>query len=394
MNKKAIYLATFILSVLLSASCSPNGEPTVGIVEHPVQELIPYHNYEHRLISHNNSVKDLDDLPEELILLHRYLNSPNQLNFENLNLVTKDVTSVEVERISREHFVILDKSEDNLISYNISDNHINKIAGFGRGPGELQHSTDLLLVDNKIYVSRLDMRVSSFNCESGDCLYEDTFQLDTQPISISASHKGIFSISGNEMIKSGESMVNDSEIEFKPVKIIGESGNIIDSFGKVYKTKFRMVLERFNRTGLLAFFTKSGHYVWASSWFPYIYIYSKDYDLIATYRIENHIQNKFEFDTVKQTRSFADRDQTEIILLKPIRQDYILIATSTRTNKNEVGGEIIYDYRIDYYAIDHKNGKNFHIGTSEKASDHQTLIIPIEDMLIKNDGGVLYMVTN
>lgn len=380
----------FMSLLLLSVSCKSDREPMNRVVEHPISELIPHQDRNHIVIERNFSYENLIDPPEGLNLLYSYLENSVRIEYEQLEIMVKDVESLKIEAISHDRVIILDTSNDRLIEYNFFENTSSIIAGFGRGPGELQHAIDITRAGDFIYVARRDMRLSRFNCKTEECAYDKTIVLEVQPISITSTQKGLALTTG-AMIRGGEEMVKNSSINFPAIQIVSmDEGKLLNSFGNIYNTQFMMVLERFSRTGMVTYLPKQGHYVWASSWFPFIYFYNDEFELIETYKLENHIQNRFEFYPAEQRRSFSDQDHTKISELKKIENDKVLLVTTTQTNKQEMAGKTVYDYSYDYYVIDHKNQKVAHLGTEDQTSSHQSKIIIDQGNLFKNDGGILY----
>lgn len=392
--KKKLHLITpFLCLLFLQISCSSNDEPAGRMVEHPVPELIPHNDRDHIPIKRDHSFDELADPSEAVTLLHRYLENPEQMESEQLEVTVPDLQSLRVVEVGQDRLLFLDTDNDRLIEYDLSKGSSELIAEFGRGPGELQHSIDLERVGDDVYVARRDMRLSRFKCASDSCTYDNTMILDVQPISISSAEKGL-AITTGSIFSGGVEMVKDSTIDFPAVRIINTNdGKPSDSFGSIYKTQFMMVLERFSRTGLIAYLPEHRRYVWASSWFPYLHIYNKDFELEETYKLEHHIQNKFEFFPAEQRRRFPRRDRTLISQLKIIEEGRILLVTTTRTNQEEEE-EIVHNYDYDYYVIDFSSQKAIHLGTDRKTSGYQRMIFPFRNTLIKYDEGVLYRLFN
>jgi len=360
------------------------------MIEHPIPNLIAYHDSKHIPVKKNRSFEELIKPAEELILLKDYLENPNDWQTLELELIGNDALSLKITSVDNDRLLILDTDNDQLFQYNIKDNNSELVAKFGRGPGELQLSSDISRAGEHVYVSRLDMRLSRFKCGSEGCGYDKTIILDVQPISIASTPKGL-SMATVAIINGGENLVRDSAVDFPAVKIIDyENGQIIEEFGKIYSTKYMMVMERFSRNGLVEYIPELDKYVYASSWFPYLYIYNAHFELEESYKLEKHSQNHFEFYPAEQRRRFPVNDHTIITNLKVLKGGQILIITTTQDKRYEEEGEIINDYAIDYYVIDHSNRIAVHLGTERKTSFDQSLVFPFKNTMIKNDGGVLY----
>lgn len=393
-NKKFLLTFLFYCSFILQTSCSSNEEPAGSVVEHPIPELIPHHDRNHIPINRDNSFEELTDPSETLILLRSHLEDPDRMVAEPLELTVNDLQSLKIVEVGRGRLLFLDTDNDRLIEYKLSNDASELIAGFGRGPRELQHSIDMELVGDDLYVARRDMRLSRFNCSSAPCVYDTTMILDVQPISISLAQNGLAMTTGS-IIRGGDELVQDSYINSPAVQIIDmNDGQLLESFGSVYNTRFMMVLERFKRTGLVAYLPKHKRYIWASSWFPYLYVYNENFEFEQSYKLENHIQNTFEFFPDEQKRSFKGNDYTLISKLKIIGEARILLVTTTQTKREEEQGEVIYDYSYDYYVIDLLNGNPTYLGTDKNNSGYQRMIFPFQNILIKYDSGVLYKLLN
>jgi len=393
-TKYLIILAYFLS--LLSVSCNADREPAGKVIEHPVPNLIAYHAHDHILIKKKSTFEEVKDPNDQLILLKKYLKEPDQLQFEELDVMVHDASSVKIEAVDDARILILDTRDDQLIEYNLSDGTKNQVAGFGRGPRELQHSIDLERAGDFYYVARRDMRLSSFECDSQRCKYDNTIVLKIQPLSIASVNNKSLAIASGVVMNREDYIEQDIYIDFSPIKLINlEDGQILKEFGKIYNTKHMTVLERFSRTGIIEYISDIERYAYVSNWFPYIYIYNEDLEFEESYKIENHIQNKFEFYPDEQRRRFPDRNHTLISDLKVLKDGRILLITTTQNNKREKNnGNVEYDYTYDYYVIDHLNRNAFLLGTVSETAEYKKLVIPIQNTLIKNEGGVLYRLIN
>jgi len=389
-----ISLATIFLLLVSCSSDSPGQEPVRGTVLHPIEELIPYYDRNHIKLEQSGINNDLDITNNKILSkLHHYLNDSTQFELKNIGFVLNDVSSMQTESLGMGKLSFLDTSEDRLFIYDDQSGNVDTLAEFGRGPGELQHSTDLMVINDHMYVSRRDMRLTRFNCAAGDCVYDTTHEVESQPLSI-AGDSDTLSMAVNVKIDQGEVMEKDNSINFSPIQLINiENGDLIESFGEIYNTGFMMVLERFARTGLIESIPENNKYVWANSWFPFLYVYDENLELEDTYEIVNHTQNKFEFTPSEQRRSFTERDHTIISEVQILDGGLILLITTTQTNQREnKEGQTIYDFSNNYYVIDHSNRKASYLGSEEYVSGYKKLVLPVEDVLIKNDGGELFKV--
>lgn len=64
----------------------------------------------------------------------------------------------------------------------------------------------------------------------------------------------------------------------------------------------------------------------------------------------------------------------------------ILLITITQSNRQEKEKNIFYDFVNDYYIIDHANRKAIHLGTEKVTSTYRSMVLPVQNTLIKNDG--------
>jgi len=397
-STKLFTFATFhTIIFLLLVSCSSDSssqEPLSGTVLHPIEELIPFYDRNHIKIERSGVKNDLDFTNNKILSkLHHYLNDSTQFELKNIRFVLNDVSSMQTDGFGVDKLSFLDTSEDRLFIYDVQSGNVDTLAEFGPGPGELQHSTDLKVINDHVYVSRRDMRLSRFNCAAGDCVYDTTLEVESQPLSITGDSEKM-AMAVNVKIDEGEEMEKDSFINFSPIQLINtENGDLIESFGEIYNTGFMMVLERFARTGLIESIPENNKYVWANSWFPFLYVYDENLELEDTYEIVNHTQNKFEFTPSEQRRSFTERDHTIISEVQILDGGLILLITATQTNQRENNeGQTIYDFSNNYYVIDHSNRKASYLGSEEYVSGYKKLVLPVEDVLIKNDGGELFKV--
>ncbi|TVR16831.1 MAG: hypothetical protein EA391_06540 [Balneolaceae bacterium] len=359
-------------------------------MEHPIDELIPYIDVEQIVIDRDFSFELIDEPSKILVLLHYYLNDRSKIELEPLTLKIGDISNLKVEKLSNGRLLILDTSRDTLFEYDIADHSYEIVADFGRGPGELQHSMDLTVAGDTVFVARRDMRLSRFIC-SASCKYDRTAVLDVQPLSIITTNSGLAVSTG--LLFGLEDLYSDSGIEFSAINIFDvDSEQILYSFGEVYNSNYIQVLERFARTGMVAFLPGNNNYIWASSWFPYIYLYDENFEIDKVYKLDHHIQNKFTFFPTEQRLSFPGMDRTLINTIKPIGEEKLLLVTDTRTKDQQL--EVDTNYSIDYYLIDHLNRESFHIGSDQFTSNDQKLVYITDDELILNKNGDLFRIVN
>ncbi|MGF1668821.1 MAG: hypothetical protein ACFCU6_00120 [Balneolaceae bacterium] len=380
----------FVVISMLPVSCSIDKEPAGSVVEHPLPNLIAYHDRDHILIKKDQSFEELSNPSKGLIQLKNYLENPDIWRTEQFGVTVNDASSLKMTAIGHDRFLILDTGKDQLIEYNFLESRDELVAGFGRGPGELQHSIDLEYTGDYLYVARRDMRLSRFKCEFSKCIYDKTILLDFQPISVASTKSGLAMTTG-VIIGRDDIVEKNSYIHFPAVILIDRlDGHIIGEFGKIYDTRHLMVLAVFSRSGFVSYITELERYIYVNSWFPFVYVYDDDFKLEETYKLENYIQNKFEFFPKKKRRRFPIREHTLISEIKAMENGHILLVTTTQKNQQLELGDTVYDYTYDYYVIDHMNRKVIFLGTEEKTSNYRSMVLPVQNALIKNDGGVLY----
>lgn len=294
LSVKHLIVFLFVSAMLLILSCSSEKEPSGRVIEHPVPHLIAHYDRDHIPITRNYSIEHLETPGQKLTTLINFLNSPEDWIAEPLKIMV-DASSIKIEEIGYHRILILDTENDQLFLYNLFNDKSELIAGSGQGPGELQYSYDLVQSGEFIYVSRIDMQLSRFKCVESGCSYDKMIDLKVQPISIASALEGL-AITSGVVFNQGENLVKDSIINYKAVKVIDhEDGRVISEFGKIYDTKYVRVLSQFSRNGIVEYISELEQYIYANKWFPYLYVYNKNFELEETYQLENYTQNKFRF---------------------------------------------------------------------------------------------------
>jgi len=361
-------LLLFFIACFYFSCNSSNNDSSSTTVRHPVEEKIPHYNRDHILINSSDSFEKLKEKPGELVLLNQYLQEPENIILERLEVeVGSPFPAFNVVAVDKNRLVILDDNRNELLEFNIINKKATTIAEFGRGPGDVQFPLEMVIHDEMIYVLRQDMYISIFDCMNEPCTFKDVISLEFNPASLTFSDDN-FAILGTKF----ESQTSDTETEkapqnSQPIHLIDHSGNQFASFGSMYDVDGHWMLIRpFVMSGDIRFASVENVYSLTFKRFPFVYIYDQeDHSLTESYKLSDFLLGKQSYWPDERRLRNPEDDYTIIKNIQIYEEHLLLIETETKTNYRITETSILWDRKFDYYILDLTTKKDYYLGNYE-----------------------------
>ncbi|MCC5906903.1 MAG: hypothetical protein JJU13_11885 [Balneolaceae bacterium] len=357
-----------------------------NVIEHPIEEKIPYYDNDHHLIKANEP--DLADitLPEDLEQLHLYLNDPSAYQQTSLELFTSGSSNTDIAFLDHSVFVVLDTRADNFFLYDVNSGQSTILAPTGRGPGDIAYTEEMRVYDNNVYIAMEDMRISSFTCHQNDCVYKETIPLDYSALSVAKVDSGLYAVLALFLNQPD----SEPEIDGKSVRLVNSQGKVQEIFGDSYKTDQWILLFSIN-DGMIRHHKELNTYVLTYSWLPYLYIFDENLALAQSFRFENFTQGTVHYMPAVSGSSPLSPNRTTIDRIDFMGDRYALIVTTTRHQHDDTNDpEMSFSYRNDYYALDLHANESYHLGARE--SEKKSTIYPNSGTFIMNKDGELFQI--
>ncbi|HKJ46392.1 MAG TPA: hypothetical protein VJ991_11250 [Balneolales bacterium] len=355
----------------------------------PQEKYIPNHNFKNTIIvSRRNSFSKSSIKNRSLKTLYNYLKNQSKYSTKKLNIISN---VNQIISLSNNWFLILDKFDNKLIEYNILTDSLIHIAGFGRGPGELNFSKDMVKDGNNIYVAQ-NMQVSHFNCLKVPCKYSSATELTNMPYSLDVNEDSLIYLS-SKIVKGIKGPKLDKSLnDLKALHMLNLiNGKDLGYFGDTYKINGQwMLIKPLISNGFVRFIPKSKSTLLAFKRFPLIYIYNNNHKLSKVYKLSNFITGKQKYNTISGSLHAVMKNYSlikNIIILN----NMIIIKTLTVKNEHISNHHYVSDSRLyDFYVININNNKNYHIGelVLDKKDPYENIFYTKKNIFIYNNGSL------
>lgn len=331
--------------------------PSEGVVTHPVEERIPYHDREAIPITKDQPLEALSDPPASLQVLASWLQNPQAIDTTHLGFFVENpgpLRSFDVASIGANRMVVFD-GRHRLFEHNLQTGETTQIARQGGGPGELKGAYDLMRDGSSLYVSRQGQRVEHFTCEPEPCEHSETIRVPVEPFAIADRDQGLaaFGLSV-EVIQGGESKKFG-----KNIHLIDTEGAVERSFGPVYLTTRMMVWQKFMRYNSLAYASNHDRYILSTGYLPYVWMYDENGNINSVFRIKDYSLARFEYNSKDKSMSISKTD------------DYHRVSSLSMLSRKFVVFSVAYqkEGEVDYYAINLQDNEPYFVGTDSYGDD-------------------------
>lgn len=352
-----------------------------GVVEHPFADSIPYDDRDHILIDRGRTVDEMEDPPEEILGLLDYLEAPEGTDRRKLEVFVSSSSLFDVTAVDEHRLVMLDSKQDRFLEYDLKTDEVVKLAKRGEGPGDIQLAQEMVREGPYIYVAMEDRRISWFDCRSAPCTHESEMRVtELRPAS--------FALAGEQfaVLARGTSSAEEKGV----VRLVDRDGGINGSFGSIYYSEHPSVRLRFTQGVEVHYLEDMDQFALIFNNLPYIHLYDESGNLQSTYKISHFIQGTVKYgDFGRPTKSvrLSPQDRSIISYAKVLNGHvlHLVVGTSELVGGPDSEGQVEYETKYDYYAVDLLDGEGYHVGSEEGGG------IPyITDTgIVNNDNGSL-----
>lgn len=286
MKRPFLFLSLFV--AVFFFACIENSEQRSELV-HPVEKSIPHSDVVSDKLEALDAAEILSELPGNVQLLYKFLNDEKlQFKTTELNVLTTD--RIDISTLDDSGFLILEKDENRLIQYDLTNDDFNIIAEQGRGPGDLFFSKELSVYKSKALISMQGRQLSVFNCESTPCVYETTIKTDYNNYSLAATDNHLYFL-GIPQIRGDQSNSTGSLAQFTVHKA-DRNGRIERSFLPNYDHESPILRDRIMSRGSVRTFADYDKTIVTFDHFPYLFTYDNSGELISKFELPDFIPAK------------------------------------------------------------------------------------------------------
>lgn len=396
--KNVIWIIPLAITVFLLNISSCNKETGSNtFTKHPVEAYIPYENRAAIKLDLKDGSQFLDKFPESMQLLYHFLDK-NESKYELKELPVLVSNRVDISAISDDQVLILDKNTEQLLKLNLANNSYKKIAGKGRGPGDLYFAKELNVYQNKAYISMEAYQISVFDCDLYNCKYEDTIMTDFNNLSVTADYESIFVLGIKTFGYDQETDIKNARqnMIFK----MDHSGETEVSFLPSYNFRGGMVRYEISRNGQVRYFPEFESVITTFDYLPYIFRHDDEGNFVAKYQVPDFIQQYYEYEERKdgwwRGRTLYDSN-TRLSKLLQINDRWLLIQSREQRGIQFIADDrkFLGDEWYNYYLFDVHKEELYKIGSDKKVDiGTSRLIFPVNESLLINEDGSLKFIKN
>ena len=357
---RACFLPLLSIALFVStATCSgesDNDKQTAdrrtadGRIVHPIDDKLPHKevdpvvvNREDRCASDKEYVTQVREAVEQQ-------NTGRRLD---LNLPAHN--HVEVASLDENTLLVLNtKPRANALwQYDLRKDRAIKVAGRGKGPGELDFATDLAMQGDTVYVAQSSMQIDAFFCGSGPCQYERTIHTGFQLRNLASRADGKFVAMGLLPLQKDRAELEALE---GALQVLTPKGEVIESFGETYDTDAWLIKSYYKRGANVDYGKGTNTYALSRKSLPYLYLYGKSGSIEKVYKIEYYEENITNYNPETKRRGTPDQDRFSRILRIKILESGPLFLTSETVLRESPKTEDVETHTVfDYYLINSVN---------------------------------------
>lgn len=355
--KKLITISVLLVIVL---GCE-SGESTLQI--HPLAENIPYKATENVVNIESPENKFVSESPEELELFESFNKNLNPQFIKSHSIPNADLSNSKFEALSDEHIILLSKSS-NLFVENIGlGDNWKEISGEGRGPGEIFFPTDLHRVENKLYISSKNYRISIYDCiQNQECNYEKTVSLNKIQPNVLVADRDNFVILGlgNEFMEAQDAGIG----VINPIHEINAEGDILNTYGEFYDVDNEFMLLQPFENGFLDHVELNGSNVLAKAFeaFPSL-VLIENKEVLKRYDFEDFKNSKREFNTQTKELFINFEDWSVINDITSVGEGKVIVQIRNLKDREVTEYGTTWAESEDVYLINIQNDETSYLGS-------------------------------
>lgn len=382
---KFIFILLFAITSCSHQKNESSSKPSAdGFSLHPQKFKLPHSDEKPAKLA-RKQIANISEmgLPDNLILLHNFLNGQHrQLRSVELSLFVSG-NNVDASAISEDVLAILDKREDKLILYNLQNHRYTDIATKGNEHGDLLFTKDMQTVDREIYITTRN-GLSLFDCETLPCRQDKIFHTDFNSYSTALADSAYITLG---LYSTGTETNPEASLNLHKMN---DSGEVLSSFSKIYGDNNHKIREALIENSSVRYSPQYNVIVLAYSAFPYLYVYHPDGEFRYKLELPDYQQRYYEFNDNENYGRFQKSDHSTTSKIEFINSHWLLLTTrNTIIDDKEKTEYLRYDYSIvhmgsrDYYKI----GEDVVLPSTKERVIHMT-----DYGLLVNQKGTLFWV--
>lgn len=379
------YVVSLIFLFFLTSHV--NGQSVLWL---PIEENIPYYDQDYISIEATRSFEELQQKPEELELLYKYLQNPGSFEPEKLDVMTGSTEEI-ILSIENDRLLILSPLVSVLIEYNLSSGTSTILAEEGRGPSDLLMPWDMIKTDNKLSVIRKDGYITIFDCQANPCKYEKAISMQVMSPTSFVHVNDTYAVLGKPRVSEMTNTEREA-IRGKGVHILDEDGQVTRSFGEIYDIETDEVLAQILQMaeGNIQYNQAENVYILTFNRLPYIYIYDAvSFELRESYKMTDFLQGKRKYEP-KEGRLWVIQENASWIGDVKIFGDELLLVEKITVLDQEYGKRDDNWITRDYYVVNLVNQGSWYLG-GYKGGDSKMINVTENGLAIHNfEEGYLY----
>ncbi|HCD53158.1 MAG TPA: hypothetical protein DEQ34_11960 [Balneolaceae bacterium] len=354
--KKAI---TVFLILIIGCSASKESEEY-----HPKEELFPYHSSTVNVYSierkFNEKIKESKIVRGQSLLEKEAFRTTFQYSLvDSIPEPLASLEEIEIESSEAGRVFVLDVFQNEVFEYSLEEQEWQKIAGQGRGPGEIMFSKDLVYDNNKLYVTASDTKISVFDCTFTPCEFEKVINT-SEIFAYSSIIKDDTSIIMGQYSKNSQMSSNIDEIQtlFK----MDKNGNISEPFGSFYDIRNQwMLIQPFQSGKVRAVNDQNDSFIQYYDLIPELYYFEKN-KLKKKYQINGFNISKRKYIPETQELFINFEDWSFIDDMSYVNDNLQILVIKHLGNPRDTKSGFEWDESKDFYLLDTKANKSTFLG--------------------------------
>ena len=388
----------FCIAVVSVTLICCNNDKNGGNVElHPQENLMPYSNVEpvnstfEPLPSEKSDI--ISAIPAIVKKLHAVINSGNYENAVTVNnILPGDSENILTESLHASRMVLLDTRKNSLYDINLNEPATRKIAEFGRGPGELSHSSDLYVNKslNLVYVIMQDGRIASFHCSSYPCKKEKEYVLrEFSPYSGIVLEDKLVAL-GMQPVTNNNNK-EKSIITHNSIYVFDKKGQPIHSAGTSYDTNGQWMLIRPFTEGIIR--KNADLYLVGFHRLSDIFVFNNGFEFTKKYRIPDFKLGKQKFWPDEGRLNIVMEDHSSIKKLLYVKDGWTIIHVVEKSNMRKEEYGFVWDKKAKFYALNIENDQGYYIGEINYQTEKRMNAISLmrDGFMIIKDGKLMVL---
>lgn len=380
--------------VLILCSCSR--ESDIRYTEHPMTDALPYSDVEPDMLEILELAGLLNTVPENIQLLDEFLNHENT-GLKKAELPILTTGNIDISSINDSTLLILEKNANQLIWYDLYQHDYEIIAAQGRGPGDLDFSTELAVYNNKAFVAMEGFQISVFTCIYAICEYENTIETKYNNYSISSEDISLFILG---MSPFGYPQSPDSQNrKTHLVRKTDQTGQVQLSFMPQYNFQAPLVRSEIHSNGQLRSFSDINKTAITFGYLPYIYLHSFSGEFISKLKMPDFFQRILHYEEHPSGGGRSSWDYGNYSRFDHVSSDakdgWLFIRVEEMRDVAFLGLDEGFEGTkwYSYYLLDVDRKEFYKIGDDEEThySEGRKIYL-IERGLIIHDEGTLFLV--